>query len=384
MFTSSQPVFATETNAKNTGENIDYLTLAALLIKDGHYERASIALENVTNELSSNTHKSKDTKYMIRYFTIKGLVDLKLENYNDAIRSFLEAKKLRQNNLSLYIYLAQSYYHVEKFEQALAALKSGGDELYQRPKVWLLEAQIHWAKRDPDAAWKVLQLADNKFPKVPDFARRQVFMLIQLGLYQEAAKNGIDYLNRFDASVEDYIAIGVALRQSSQAKTALSILEPARLKFPREEKLLTALALTYADLHHYNTAAELLESVAINNPKYMSDAAELYRRAGQPMRANYLNERTTDPEKKYKLRLSLLLDTGQFAQAENMEEALYRAGLLKDEDIRYALAFAAFRNGHFDASQRHLEKITNPNLFKKATMLRQAMTTCEATPWHCY
>jgi len=362
--------------AKDENKEVDYLTLAALLVKDGHYERAAVALDNL------NTNDDKLDKQ--RYYTLQGLIQLKLAGYKEAIDAFQKALNAGQNDPTLHIYIAQAWYALEDYDLALTSITAAGEAAASNPGVVLMEAQIYWDREDPRNAWQVLSRGEARFAENPAFPRRKVFMLIQLGLYQEAAAHGLDYLQRFAADATDYIAIGSALRQSGQPNIALNILEPARIQFPENEKALIALALTYANLEEYSTAASLLEQAALRNHEYLSDAAELYQRAGFPMRALFLNERTTNQKKKYKQRLSLLLESSHYQQAVDMEEALYRVGLLDNEDIRYALAYAAFKVGNYDTVRRHLNILKRPALFKKATALRQTMATCESSPWQCY
>ncbi len=361
---------------KDENMAVDYLTLAALLVKDGHYDRAAVALENL--DISDEGIDRP------RFHTLQGLIQLKLADYKGALGAFRAALETGQDNPGIHIYIAQAWYALGDYDKALASIARAGEMAASKPGVMLMESQIHWDKGDPQHAWQALLRGEARFNDNPAFPRRKVFMLIELGLYQEAATHGLAYLQRFAADAEDYIAIGAALRRSGQPGIALNILEPARIQFPENEKVLLALALSYADLEEHLTAAGLLEQAALRNPEYLSEAAELYQRAGFPMRALFLNERTIDQKKKLKQRLSLLLEAGLHQQAMDMEEALYRVGLLDNEDIRYALAYAAFKTGDFNTAQRHLNLLKRPALFKKATALRQAMASCEDTPSRCY
>jgi hypothetical protein len=66
-----------------------------------------------------------------------------------------------------------------------------------------------------------------------------------------------------------------------------------------------------------------------------------------------------------------------------MERDLTRLGLLDDEDIRYALAYAYFKNGDFESTERQLQQLTRPDLFRKAAELRSAMQDCAEDRWQC-
>lgn len=355
--------------------DVDYLGLAALLMQDGNFERAAMALQNVDEE-----KKGLDK---VRFFTLKGLADLNLQRYSSAIEYLEKAVVQGQDKPIVHVYLAQAWYGMSDYQRALDEIIAAGESAKKMPGVVLLHAELQWQLNQKEAAWQTLETGAQRFPDNSAFPRQQVFRLIQLGLYQKAAQLGLDYVRRFSAEATDYVAIGNSLRESGQYQTALNFLEPARLRFPNDENTLLALARTYADLGRFRTAAGMVEMAAMNNDKYLIDAAELYRRAQQPLRALYLNGQALDQPKKLKQRLAILLAAGYYEQAMAMAEPLYRVGMLDNEDIRYALAFAAFKAGDFDRAEQQLTKIKDPMLFKKAAQLRQAMKSCAGNAWRC-
>jgi len=362
-------------HAAEKQREVDYLGLAALLMQDGNFERAAMALQNVDEE-----KKGLDK---VRYFTLKGLADLNLQRFTSAIEHLQKAISVGQDKPIVHVYLAQAWYGVNDYQQALDEIIAAGEAGQAMPGVVLLHAELQWQLNQKTAAWQTLEDGAQRFPENPAFPRQQVFRLIQLGLYQKAAQLGLNYVARFEADVTDYVAIGNSLRESGQYQTALNFLEPARMRFPNDENTLLSLARTYADLGRFRTAAGLVEIAAMNDDKYLIDAAELYRRAKQPLRALYLNGQALDQPKKLKQRLAILLAAEYYDQAVSMEEPLYRVGMLDNEDIRYALAFAAFKAGDFERSERQLTKIKDPMLFKKAAQLRQAMKSCAGNAWRC-
>jgi hypothetical protein len=78
-----------------------------------------------------------------------------------------------------------------------------------------------------------------------------------------------------------------------------------------------------------------------------------------------------------------LVELENFDLVAGMGDALYRNGLLENQDIRYAHAYALYRTGDFKASQQQLTKLTRPDLFRKATELRKAMDKCADAKWRC-
>lgn len=47
------------------------------------------------------------------------------------------------------------------------------------------------------------------------------------------------------------------------------------------------------------------------------------------------------------------------------------------------LAYAQFKEGDFIGAERNLAKLTKPDLFLKATELRQSMQDCADERWRC-
>ena len=96
-----------------------------------------------------------------------------------------------------------------------------------------------------------------------------------------------------------------------------------------------------------------------------------------------LNGQISDQKVKLRQRLALLLELQRYEQAAAMDDDLRRTGLMDDEDIRYALAYAVFKVGDFDNAEIHLQKLTRPDLFRKAAELRRAIQDCSEDAWQC-
>jgi tetratricopeptide (TPR) repeat protein len=130
-------------------------------------------------------------------------------------------------------------------------------------------------------------------------------------------------------------------------------------------------------------AAELLARAAHRKPKYRVEAAELYRRAGRLVSALYLNEQAEDQKAKVRQRLGLMIELGRFEEAAAMTPRLSRLGLLDDQSIVYALAYAFYKTGDFEETERWLKRLTKPELFRRAIQLRKAIQACKEMGWSC-
>lgn len=351
------------------------LELAARLTSDGEYERAARTLGRVDAAAADLD--------LAKYHTVAGLIAINQNRNEDAVRNLEDAIAAGQVDPTVQIYLAQAHFALEQWREALEALDAAGPTADALGGVWQMRAQAWWSLGERQQAFDTLTSAADKFPANNSFTRRQVFYLVEAGLYQEAAQLGRRYLQRGDAKAEDYAAIGGALRRIGRFDESLAILESARLRYPDNDAIAKALAQTWLESGRPLAAARLLEQASLRDPNLLVETAELYRRAGYGALALSLNARVPDQAKKLKQRIGILVQLERYGEVAGMEPALYRSGLLEDEDVRYALAYAYFRAGDFAAADRHLAALKRPELFRKATELRKVMEECADAPWSC-
>jgi len=362
--------------AENPQEPVEFLSLAAVLIGDGNYQRARNILARVDTP-------AEDLD-LARYHTLAGLVALNLDELPLAATEFEDAIAAGQTEPVVRLYLAQAYFGQARYEQTLEQLDLADADTTRVPSVFLMRAQSHWELENYAAAWEVLGRGRAEFPdRAGDFARRQVFLLVDQGLYQEAADQGLQFLESGLGTSDDAVAIGNALRETGQYRQAAVILEKARLSAPENVMLGKVLSHVYLDQGRELAAADVMRTTALHDNGLASDAAELYKRAGWLIQALSLNAQVIDQPKKLKQRLAIFLELNRFEQAAGMERDLIRVGLLGDEDIRYALAYALFKSGDFERAEQHLQQLTRSDLFRRAVELRRAMEQCAESPWMC-
>ncbi len=361
--------------AAEDGARANYLDLAALMLRDGNLDRAVVALEQVALD-----DKGLD---LLRYYTMLGIVRFRRNEPQAAAQALELAAATGRAESIVFIYLAQVYFQLDRCRDTLATLDLAGPKLERVASVYHMRAQCHWLLREPAQALAILDVATQIFPGEQGFLRRKVFFLIELGLYREAAEQGRLYLRKSQGKREDYVALGNAMRAGGEIDEAIVLLEQARLIFPDDVNVNKALARAYLDKGQLNTAAELIYKASLLEQSLTAEAAELYRRAGRPYRALMLNGQVRDQQTKFRQRLALLLELEHYEQAASMDGDLKRVGLLEDEDVRYALAYAVFKVGDFDGAEQYLQKLTRADLFRKAAELRRAMQDCAEDAWKC-
>ena len=356
-------------------EQVDHLAIAARLIRDGHHDRAETVLEQVDIE--------QPALALERYYTLLGLVKLELGRHEQAIMNLKKAIARGQTDPVVHSYMAQAFYGLERYDGVIYSLKHAGQAGRAAPGLFLMLARSHWELRHPAEAIVALQAGKEAFPDAVELDRAQLGYLIEMGLFQEVARLGSTYLSRAEASADDFAVVAEGLRRSKQLEQAKEVLESARLRFPDHHRLTVLLAHTYMDSGHPLVAAMLFEDAARFDPKLSLEAAELYLEAGRVERAVSLNARVGDQKAKIKQRMSILLKLERYEEIAAMQARLSRLGLLDDQSIRYALAYAHFKSGQFDAAETQLKHLTDPRLFEQALELRRAMHKCREAGWLC-
>lgn len=351
--------------ADEAEETEDPLGLAALLLADGHHDRARVVLAKVDPKA--------DGVDPARLATLKGLAALKADEPAVAKRELEAATRMGKAEPIAWVYLAQACFAQDDLAGTLAALDA-------RPDAWARLAGLHrlrvhaaWKSGDRPGAFAALAVAERQWPLDADFTRQRLLYLLELGLFHEAAVAGEAYLVRAGETREAHLALGEALRRARRPEDAAGVLEEARLRWPTDEQVLLALARAHHDAGRPRAAGAILEEAALRSPALLADAAELYRRAGALDRSLLLNVRMGDSKAKTRQRLGLLLQRNQFDEAAALEPRVTRLGLLEDDDVRYALAYASYRAGDLDRAQELARGVTKSGLFRAATDLVRAI-----------
>jgi tetratricopeptide (TPR) repeat protein len=357
--------------AAEAEDDVDYLALASLMLRDGNLDRAIVALDQVDT--------SDEELDLVRYYTLRGMTHIRRNELEPAKEALQQAIASGEAEAVVYIYLAQVNYQLEDYPGTIAALDNAGADVERIASVYHMKAQSYWLMDEKIMAIATLDQATEIFPEDASFLRRKVFYLVDIGLFKEAVPEGRRYLQQTSAKLEDYVAIGNALRASGELDEAANLLEQAQFS-PEVKKVL---AHVYIERGEMSAAADLLYQAALLDPTLLAEAAELYRRSGQTFRAMLLNGQIANQPEKLRQRLALYLEMGNFEQAASMELPLTRLGMLSDEDLRYAIAYAQFKTGDFEAAEKNLAALNRPDLFRKAAELRRAIQDCAVDSWLC-
>lgn len=352
----------------------DHLALAAALLRDGHADRAA----KVLGQLDA----SAEGVALDRYHTLSGLAAYAQKDHAAAFAAFTQAVEAGAKGAALHVYRAQCAYELDRCPDVLSALDAAG--ALTQSALYLMRADCLWKSDAQSAALATLAAGEAAFPaERRAFLRLRVRRLIEQGLFQAAVAAAEDLLVT-DATLDDHLFLGEALLQSNQHAAARPILEQARLRWPDDVRPTVQLAHAWLGTGHVRTAAVLFERAADVDPRYARDAAEMHRRRSAPYPALLQNARVLDQQAKLRQRVGILLAQERFAAVAALGPRLTRLGLMEaDEELRYAVAYAWFRQGEFARCEAQLRLLRRDDLFERAAGLRKAMAECAEHPERC-
>ncbi|MBF0199536.1 MAG: tetratricopeptide repeat protein [Planctomycetes bacterium] len=346
-------------------EEVDVLTLAALMIKDGHFDRAKEMLSSVDTTKENFDHG--------RHQMLIGLVGLQTGKYEDARNAFEKAVQHGKGEPLLFIYLAQVYNILQEYERTLWALEQTGPMLFQFPDLLGVKAQCQWALKKFPLAIATLEDAQKRYKKRSSFSMRIISYMIELGLYQEAMARSDLFLQSYSENPESYLVVGEAMRRAKQYDKAVLVLEKGTMKYQDNDKLLLSLAHSYLQAKKYLTAARLFEKASLKDQKFLKESIGLYRLASQYWKAEYLNAQVNDTKKKLGQWIEILLAQEKFEEVAVLVGRIEKVGLLEEDKTRYAVSYALFRTGEYDECERLLKGIRSAKIFKQGVSLLKAI-----------
>ncbi|MGB0646659.1 MAG: tetratricopeptide repeat protein [Bradymonadia bacterium] len=356
-------------------DEVDHVALAERLFADGHLERAKQTLTRVD--------VNKEGLDLKAYYLVSGLIDLQENRHQAAESKFQKAINLGEKRTIVLMGLAQAHYQQQEFSDALSALKRTQPMYGGSPTGFLMAAHCLWAENELNEAFETLRHGQSLFPLNLTLLRQDLLYLIERELFHEAIVRGSALLTHSAVTEDDILAIAHAFRSANQHFQSIHFLERARLLHKHTTRLTELLAHVYLSVNRPYVSGMLFESLARLDARYAFEAAQAFKAARRFSRALALNTRVLESDKRFKQRLSILIDDGRFFEVAAMEETLERLALLKDDEIRYALAYAHFKSAEGARAKTHLNAIEDPKLFDQVSALRRSILGCEESGWKC-
>jgi len=411
LFTLDMSLIAKDSNDENS---VDHLALATLMIYDAKYDKAQAELKLVDKE-SPNYDSAK-------YHTVSGVLNSKLKKHNEAIESFkkaiestkvkefkapkkvntekylfsiasketkvlepeFDAEKVRRDKVSqLYMYLTQEYYKIKDYANTIKALESAGERGRNRASLYTLRAECYWKLKDYDNAISTLNRGIATFSDDSTLLKQKFYYFADLKLYQAAIDASKVYMLKVGATAKEYIALSQMLIGAKEIDSSIKLLEEAKLRFPKEAKIGILLGHMYLKKDMKHATAHLFEESSYYDKKYIKDAVEMHRRSGNPLHALYLNAQNLDKVEKLKQKIAIYIDSKEFRKVIGLQKALKRYQMLDDDNLRYALAYSFYMSGDYESAEKHLKRITDSELFSKATVIRKNIEKCQNNSLEC-
>lgn len=396
---------------------VDHMSLATMMIYDGSYEKALLELEQVDI--------NKKHFDFAKYYSMSGIVAIKMQNYQNAIVNFdkaieatrvkkFEAPKEAKEKFTLYkyffkkekkkkvvkeefdpekvrmkkigqlhLYKAEAYYKLKAYKETIQALDQAGEMGNNKAQLFTLRAECYWKLKEHSSAFNILNRGFAKFPKDTTLLKQKFYYYIDLGLYQRAIDISNEYFSKVEPKAKDYVTFAQALSGAGELDKAIKVLETAKLLFPKDAQTGVMLGHLYYKKDMGHTTAHLFEKSSYYEKKYLAESAEMYRRAKEFPHALYLNSQITDNVEKIKQKVAIYIEREEFEKVLGLKSALFRYNMLEDENLRYALAYSYFMVKDYTKAEFHLKKLTKSELFSKATMIRKNIEKCKKNSMEC-
>jgi len=281
--------------------DVDQVVVAAVLIGDGHFDRALRVLDDVDLDAQEEDYDAA------RYWRLRGLCHVQLGATAEAVTDFRNAIAAGEQSPEVWLRLAQAQITLGEHTEALETLEQAGPAAFERSAAYMLKARaLNALERYPDA-WEALREGRGRFPDDVGFERELLYLLIKLELYREAREAGERYLSRVQDDATAWLAVGEAMRRSGNLEEASTVLEGARVRFPTQTDAYTLLAKTYVDRGMHGACGSVLQQAAELDSVFAAAAADCFRDSGQLERAFYMNTLVPDAKMKATQRLDLLV-----------------------------------------------------------------------------
>ena len=396
---------------------VDHLSLATMMVYDGKFDKANAELLE-----AKNYDKNLD---MSKYYTIQGVIAMRQEKHTQAIgflkkavqatkekvykapapikekrkhlfsvgsnpkpvkkvtTPIFDGEKIRKEQLQkLYSYLSQESYKVKNYRETITYLDLQGQSGRDQAAEYMLRADCYWKMNNEDSAIEMLTRGAKAFPEDQSLLKQKFYYFTELGLYQEAIVSAKDYMKRAKPNAKEYMALAQMLLSAGQREEAIKVLESTKMLFPKEAKVDMLLGHLYLKKGMQFTTANLFEQGSYYERKYTKEAAELYRRA-RMIPHLYLNSQVTNKQEKLKQKIAIYVDRKEYEKIIGLIDALKRYKMLDDDTIRYAVAYAYYMSKDYEEAEVQLKKITDNELFSKATIIRKNIEKCQDNSMEC-
>jgi len=353
-------------------QEIDYLALSSILLRDKNYSRANMALKNAKDNWDDIEHE--------HYYLLRGLYKLRTGEIDKAIE-ILKQVKGADYTFKKNAYLAEAYYLLAQYSQSLSYINLVKSRISKKSlSIYHLKAKILFSNNLFEETFFLLNNL-RRYKKVTT-SKLTIHFLMEMGLFEEAYREMRVFLN--GKGGESYLRMASVLRKYGRSERAILLLEEALLRYPKNEKALSLLAALYDEHKKKNVAGDLYMRLAYQNAHFSHDAAEYLKQNGKVIYAQMINLSVAEAKKQLLQKFSLYLSQENYDLASSLETPLKQARAFEDDDIKYAFAYTQLLQGKYQKSLDLLEKISSKKLLSKSLQLIKVVEDCRSSQWECY
>lgn len=341
------------------------LDLVQALLNDGKTDAADKTLKSMKSEAQSK-----------RRLVLQGDIHFANGAFGKALIEY-QAALTRQPSADVFAKVGETHFQLKNYRDCQNALMRAADFVYSSENLVLHKATCEWELRDVPASWATLWQGMQKLNAYPIFSKK-IWVMMQLGLHQQALLESFIYLRRMDAKPTELLSLSELLGKNAQL-----LLEVARLRWPMDRDLQLAVVPLYFEKQWMRAIAESFERASWNDKKYIYHAGEIYRQLGHVQKAYWLNLQVVVPKEQFRQRMALLVDDQRWDLIAAMDQASQWNQDIIDDEARYALAFSLTHFGLLQSAQAHLAAVRSQSLLTKVASLTKTVTDCQQQSWQC-
>ena len=357
-------------------EEVDPLAIATVLLKAGQLDKA----KQIFDQQEVKTLEPKDK---FRLLTLRAEYHLQKKEFAQAEPFYRQALPLAEDKDLIRLKLIKNLFLQKKPAKVLYEIVLLSPATRNQPLPLQFEAEAYFLTGKLEKGLAVLARAAQTHPNEIRFPLKRIVVLAEQQLAQTAIEEALALLDHPECRPENILQVAQIFSNRQDWRSAVLLLEGARLRLFNTPTVAKALAFNYSQMGKFKLAGEVLYQSGLAHDEINLQSAELFRKAGHYNRAEWMNAQVADQGKKLKQRFGMLLQTKSFESAAALGPRLRRNGLLKEGQVQYGLAYAYFQTGQYRKSQSTLQHIRDDAYFEDAARLLQVVGDCIENPVSC-
>ncbi|MCO5113956.1 MAG: hypothetical protein M9899_07255 [Bdellovibrionaceae bacterium] len=355
--------------------------LVDMLIEDKRHDLALL-------ELQKSTIQAQNPQ---RYLLLQGKWYFSQNQWESAIGYFKQLSS--QASLK---YLGRSYFQMKNYSlcldaynkashNAISGLNSSRADLIQddgTQHVWisswayedvLMYSECAYQVQNYEKSFAMLNLAIEATP-VFELAKARVELLLKLGLYRQALGASQKWLEENLSTVTECLSLIEQFYKKSLMDETLMLLEMSRVRFPQDLDINLTFSQILFQKRLLLSAEEGFARAALTDRQYFYHAAEINRQIKKYQRAQFLNSFIGEETERLKQRVATYVDMNKYSLLASLEPTISRSDLIKDDEVKYALAYSLISVGQVEEPLGYLVAIEKPELLEKSILLRKTLS----------